>query len=73
MNTETRNSKLLLSFTVYCQNNPSQRFWQALRNWACVNFLITSKIAPCYLEEKFSMEIEGAELQDTFYWEGRNK
>lgn len=32
----TRNSKDLESFTAYCNANPTQRFWQALRNWAKV-------------------------------------
>ena len=29
----TRNSEKLESFVAYCQSNPNQRFWQALRNW----------------------------------------
>lgn len=31
---KTRNSEALESFTRYCQQNPDQRFWQALRNWS---------------------------------------
>lgn len=30
----TRNSEALASFTQYCEDNPDQRFWQALRNWS---------------------------------------
>lgn len=27
------------SFLQFCEANPSQRFWQALRNWAGVNYI----------------------------------
>ena len=29
-----KNKTLLKSFTAYCNKNPDQRFWQALRNWS---------------------------------------
>lgn len=35
----TQNSKALKSFTDYCRANPSQRFWQALRNWSGFAFI----------------------------------
>lgn len=53
---ETRNSKALRSFTEYCQANPSQRFWQALRNWSPWNFILAAN------------DRSGATL-DTFYLE----
>lgn len=28
------NEETLKSFIAYCEANPEQRFWQALRNWA---------------------------------------
>lgn len=31
-----KNIALLTSFTAYCKENPSQRFWQALFNWASI-------------------------------------
>ena len=37
---ETRNSKLLKSFTQYCKDNPKERFWQAIRNWSGYGFII---------------------------------
>lgn len=30
----TRSGRTLASFTLYCLQNPEQRFWQALRNWS---------------------------------------
>lgn len=52
-----KNRKLLESFTAYCKENPDQRFWQALRNWAGVAFILTTD------------KLEGGELHDTFYTE----
>lgn len=58
-NSETRNSKVLASFTAYCKSHPDERFWQALRNWARVgNFIFASR--------------NGVQMDDTFYWEGRD-
>ena len=39
----SKNEKLLKSFTKYCEENPQQRFWQALRNWAGVAFILKAK------------------------------
>lgn len=35
-----KNKKLLKSFTKYCEKYPDQRFWQALKNWAGVSFIL---------------------------------
>lgn len=48
-----KNQKQLKSFTLYCENNPEQRFWQALRNWNQIenpshNFIITAEIDPLF-------------------------
>lgn len=55
---------LLESFMNYCMDNPSLRFWQALRNWAGVRFILASNATD------YSQMRECAE--DTFYWETRN-
>lgn len=60
MTEKTRNSDLLWDFVAYCQDNPTQRFWQALRNWSGHSFILVMKEHAC--EEK-----------DTFHWEGKDK
>lgn len=57
MNNETKNSKILGSFSAYCKSHPDQRFWQALRNWSGFNFIYAS------------MKALGGEVQDTFHWD----
>ena len=52
------NEHLLNSFTAYCKANPSQRFWQAIRNWSESNFIFVSDTP------------EGPRM-DTFYCKGR--
>ena len=54
---KNKNIELLKSFTDYCKENPQERFWQALRNWAKVAFILTTD------------KLEGGELHDTFYTE----
>ena len=56
--TETRNSKVLADFVAYCEAHPSERFWQALRNWAEVKYVVVT-------------DVKGFYDVDTFYWEGR--
>jgi hypothetical protein len=59
-----KNKKLLSDFSKYCAKNPNQRFFQALRNWMNVNFILVSNNLeiPTFTED----------LQDTFYWETKN-
>lgn len=46
----------LYSFMAYIQANPEQRFWQALRNWAGVPYVLTAQ------------ELENwKDYHDTFY------
>lgn len=59
---ETRNSKLLESFTAYCKMYPELRFWQALRGWAGVGFIFVSDTL--YVGDK--------NVKDTFYWENKD-
>ena len=61
---ETRNSKVLASFVAYCKANPSQRFWQALRNWSKFDGIFGRKYDAAGL--RFN-EI------DTFYFEGKDE
>jgi hypothetical protein len=61
---KTRNSEVLTDFIAYCLLHPEERFWQALRNWAGVGFIL------------FATELDALtntdDLQDTFYFEGKN-
>lgn len=62
MKKETRNSKVLRSFVKYAEEHPTERFWQALRNWAGA-----LKIYFEYENQAVDDEI----CEDTFYWTGR--
>ena len=53
--------KLLDDFAAYCEDHPSERFWQAIRNWSGYNFILVSKINDGDFE-----------TQDTFYWKTRD-
>ena len=35
----TRNSEVLYSFCLYCKQNPSERFYQAIRNWSGYGYI----------------------------------
>ena len=66
---ETRDQKLKMSFIDYLEKHPELRFWQALRNWANVSFVLTSTH---FDNEMFSEKFMGdnnAEIKDTFYLE----
>ena len=63
----TRNSSVLADFTAYCTTHPDERFWQAPRNWANVNFIFVARQRP--MDEDIDNE---AELYDTFYREGKD-
>lgn len=63
---KTRNSEVLASFVAFCQQHPDQRFWQALRNWCEMPFVLVSHLAPHDLLGTTSQ----AAIYDTFYWEG---
>ena len=59
-----KNLELIASFKRYCISNPGQRFWQALRNWSEQDYIFAHKGD---LED-----VLVGELEDTFYWEGKN-
>lgn len=55
---QTRNSKVLNDFIEYCSGHPTQRFWQALRNWSGADYV------------NF---VRGTWELDTFYWENKDE
>ncbi len=73
-------SKLLKSFTSYCEGNPELRFWQALCGWSKAKAIY-------YLADECPSEVDDMiqfynseceigkeiDLVDTFYWEDKNK
>lgn len=59
----TRNSTVLTDFVAYCEANPSQCFWQALRNWSGARLIR-------YQDFK---EVPGTNGVDTFNWEGKKE
>ncbi len=64
---KSQNHKVANDFYMYCMTHPKERFWQALRNWSGKNFIWTSKI------QIGEMKKPANELEDTFYWDGKNK
>lgn len=55
----SKNVDMLDSFIDYCMTHPEERFWQAIRNWAKVGYILaTSGVHP----------LEG-HLVDTFYFD----
>ena len=57
---KTENSELLALFTAHCRAHPTERFWQALRNWSGQNFILASKNPESHYE-------------DTFHWRGKTQ
>lgn len=57
----SKNAEVLAGFTAYCEQHPDERFWQALRNWAGVPFVLIGE------------ELFGGKLEDTFYREGKDR
>lgn len=54
-----KNQEMLQSFAKYMMEHPTQRFWQALRNWSDTNFI--------FMSDATSHEDAKNHLQDTFY------
>ena len=60
-----KNQKMLDSFTKYCKTNPSERFFQALRNWAREN--VDNKAHFILFASSFDMDKnEYTNIRDTF-------
>jgi len=55
-----KNGELLESFVDHCKTNPTERFWQALRNWSKYTFIFGSK------SKKHYEAIVMTDLEDTF-------
>lgn len=66
---ETRNSEVLASFVEYCRAHPSERFWQALRNWSGRSFILASAPNNSLLPTTLAQ----GDVDDTFNWEGKDK
>lgn len=47
----------IAAFAAYCRDHPSERFWQALRNWSGHNFILAA-----------SNREDRSTYRDTFYW-----
>lgn len=60
----SKNAKLLVDFANYCFKHPDERFWQALRNWSCVNKI--------YIE-MYDKGVDDQVVEDTFYFDKKNK
>jgi len=67
---QSKSSDTLFDFVSYCVEHPYERFWQALRNWANVNFILFSKKNP---NETTVNDLIDTFYIDTFYFEGKDK
>lgn len=63
----SKNSELLAKFVAYCEDNPEQRFWQALRNWSGYPFILVSELPPYMIHEYCAGYV--LPLTYTFYFE----
>ena len=59
-----KNKKTLDDFTAYCEAHPDERFWQALRNWTRQGFILTANDLSV---------LDHPNVQDTYYWEKRDR
>lgn len=57
MKKDIKSKELLESFVKYCYCNKQERFWQALRNWSHIPFILASEYLP-----------PDKRIKDTFYW-----
>lgn len=57
----------LESFVKYCAEHPEQRFWQALRNWAGVNFILFSSHYDANMFNDEYLKNKHVTTKDTFY------
>lgn len=66
METQSKNFALRCDFEEFCNKHPELRFWQALRAWADVGFILTA-------ESQDIVSDEWNKIKDTFYFEGKNE
>ena len=62
----SKNEELLESFFNYCIKHPEQRFWQALRNWAGLKFIVSAEELDVVNDGLFH------KCRDTFNWVGKS-
>lgn len=55
-----KSKEKLESFVKYCEENPGERFWQALKNWSKAGMIGWSTSCSFH---------PGAEVEDTYEWE----
>ena len=58
-------NKELKSFIKYCEKNPKERFWQALRNWSGEPFIYASNLPMGEIEIPPEAN---SYINDTFFW-----
>lgn len=63
---KVKSCELLTSFIKYCEKNPGERFWQALRNWSGAKFVYLSNMELNEIGER----PKGLKIEDTFHFEG---
>ena len=64
-----RSKKTKESFVKFLKENPQLRFWQALRAWSEVGFILTSThFDPDMFDRKW-LSKNRVDIQDTFYLE----
>lgn len=56
-----KSADLLADFIDYCHDHPSERFWQALRNWSGQAFILAGNSPDA---KRWA--------NDTFYWDARD-
>ena len=70
---KNKNEKVLADFIKFCLNHPELRFWQALRSWAKVGFILTSTHFDAEMFDKDWLRAMKVKIYDTYYWTGKNK
>lgn len=56
-------SELLSDFVAYCKAHPTERFWQAVRNWSGHNFIMAANTR--------ELNHPDCDIKDTFYWKSK--
>jgi len=70
--TDTRNSVVLADFVRFCEAHPDLRFWQALAVWCKSSVFVLRSGSPANLRSLMKGPGHEFDLQDSFYWEGRD-
>lgn len=68
---ENKNKEILEAFVKYCEEHPEERFWQALRNWTDVDYILFGATSNTKgLESTASLDGLKVYVEDTFYKNG---